>query len=89
MLKAPAVIAKLQTSIYAEPKAKEPNDGSLASTLNDSYCKCLICQCPYEEGEILTHLPCNHVFHKECVEEWLTKKDVCPYCRVCIQEEEE
>ena len=25
--------------------------------------------------------PCNHVFHRECMEIWIEKKLECPYCR--------
>jgi len=54
---------------------------------NDSFVKCLICQCQYEDDEVLRKLPCNHCFHAECVDHWLLKKDVCPYCRESIVQE--
>jgi len=56
---------------------------------DDSELKCLVCQCPYEDGDILRHLSstCNHTFHAECVDEWLKKKDRCPYCSTCIKAE--
>lgn len=25
--------------------------------------------------------PCNHIFHSECLEEWMKTRLVCPYCR--------
>lgn len=47
--------------------------------------KCLICQCEFETDEIVTQLPCNHVFHSQCVKDgWLVNKDFCPYCRTSI-----
>jgi len=51
---------------------------------DDFLCKCLICQCSYEEGEKLRKLPCNHYFHAECVDQWLQSKWKCPYCRQSI-----
>jgi len=51
---------------------------------NDSRCKCLICQFNYEEREALRKLPCGHCFHKDCVDQWLSQKDCCPYCRQLI-----
>jgi len=53
---------------------------------NDSKCKCLVCQFPYESGEFLRVLPCGHRFHAECVDQWLEQKDFCPYCRQSIVE---
>jgi Ring finger domain len=50
----------------------------------DSEVKCLICQANYEYDDILLRLPCNHCFHKDCVTQWLSEKDVCPYCRTSI-----
>lgn len=48
---------------------------------NDCEVKCLICQCQYEENELLRRLPCGHCFHADCVDQWLMSKDCCPYCR--------
>lgn len=46
--------------------------------------KCLICQENYEQGEELRRLPCQHCFHKECVDIWLSTKDTCAFCRKSI-----
>jgi len=48
---------------------------------NDTKCKCLICQFNYEENELLRKLPCGHCFHANCIDQWLSQKDYCPYCR--------
>lgn len=53
---------------------------------NDSAAKCLVCQCEYEAGEVLRKLPCKHVFHSECCDEWLGRSSACPYCRTCVEE---
>jgi len=44
---------------------------------------CSICFEPFEER--VTQAPCGHVFHKDCIQEWLlnTKKD-CPICRAKV-----
>lgn len=54
---------------------------ALPATDDDSTVKCLICQCEYEPTETLRRLPCGHCFHQSCVDQWLSEKDVCPYCR--------
>jgi hypothetical protein len=30
---------------------------------------------------VLTGTSCNHLFHRRCAFEWLSKHDHCPYCR--------
>ena len=45
---------------------------------------CSICLCEYETGEEISWSPnehCKHSFHKECITEWLMKRDDCPVCR--------
>ncbi|KAI1318835.1 hypothetical protein EDD11_005681 [Mortierella claussenii] len=45
---------------------------------------CPICLCDYEDLEELRQLPCDHYFHKECVDEWLKLKRTCPLCKCDI-----
>ena len=47
---------------------------------------CSICLCDYEDQEELRRLPCDHYFHKECVDEWLKLKRTCPLCKRDITE---
>ncbi|XP_075692886.1 E3 ubiquitin-protein ligase Praja-2 isoform X2 [Rhinoderma darwinii] len=42
---------------------------------------CAICCSEYMKDEILTELPCHHLFHKPCVTLWLQKSGTCPVCR--------
>ncbi|NWU27541.1 PJA2 ligase, partial [Dyaphorophyia castanea] len=42
---------------------------------------CTICCSEYGEGEIVTELPCRHLFHKPCVTLWLQRSGTCPVCR--------
>ena len=47
---------------------------------------CSICLESYEIGEKLRKLPCQHTFHAECVDTWLTKKSgTCPLCRTQLK----
>eukprot|EP00939_MAST-03C_sp_MAST-3C-sp1_P003877 g3877.t1 len=46
--------------------------------------KCLVCQMGYEEGETLKRLPCNHHYHADCIDQWLSRKKTCPVCKKSI-----
>lgn len=49
---------------------------------------CSICMCKYNVGEILRKIPkCGHVFHKECIDYWLTNSSVkCPLDGISLEE---
>ena len=41
---------------------------------------CSICLEPLKKEELLIKLQCDHVFHKECIEEWINTRHKCPNC---------
>ena len=42
---------------------------------------CSICIDDLATGDTVCILPCDHVFHKDCVHPWLSSKPSCPNCR--------
>lgn len=42
---------------------------------------CSICLSEFTLGEHARELPCHHVFHSACVDEWLQNKNSCPLCK--------
>ncbi|XP_008301638.1 E3 ubiquitin-protein ligase TTC3 [Stegastes partitus] len=54
-------------------------------SLSDAYSVCLICHNDLHQGSGGTQeLQCTHTFHKECIEEWLWRKQSCPTCHVQV-----
>jgi hypothetical protein len=45
---------------------------------------CDICMLDYEIGDEISeskNLDCDHIFHKECILDWMQKRHTCPCCR--------
>ncbi|KAK8639904.1 hypothetical protein V6N13_138270 [Hibiscus sabdariffa] len=65
------VVESLPVKLYKSQKLK-----------NDEVVQCYICLVEYEEGDIIRGLPCNHEFHRTCIDKWLKEiHRVCPLCR--------
>lgn len=64
----PADIKALPTLVYSDTLFSEKN------------MNCAVCLCEFEDGELLRRLPCNHHFHKRCVDQWLGRSKKCPLC---------
>ena len=46
--------------------------------------ECSICFDLFKENELLKQLKCNHIFHKECLSQWLLNENKCPICnKIC------
>ena len=42
--------------------------------------RCLVCQCSFDDGDVVKTLPCDHEYHAECIDQWLGDHDTCPLC---------
>lgn len=42
---------------------------------------CMVCLSEFLAGERCRRLPCSHVFHQACIDEWLTRANSCPICK--------
>ncbi|XP_001954691.3 uncharacterized protein LOC6499414 [Drosophila ananassae] len=47
--------------------------------------KCAICLTLFEIENDVRRLPCMHLFHTDCVDQWLVTNKHCPICRVDIE----
>ena len=52
---------------------------------NEHFEKCVICMETYEINDDVKTLPCFHIFHKDCIDQWLKSgKDTCPICKTKV-----
>ena len=56
-------------------------------TDNDDEVMCTICIADIENGDRVGCLPCDHLFHADCLKEWIKRRNVCPLCQEPIAEE--
>lgn len=50
--------------------------------------ECNICMDEYKLNDNIVKLSCNHIFHKDCIKNWLCNERVtCPICRKDIRDE--
>ncbi|KAJ1380135.1 Zinc finger, RING-type [Sesbania bispinosa] len=43
--------------------------------------RCSICLMEFDVGTEVSSMPCKHVYHHECLVQWLKTSHVCPLCR--------
>ncbi|MBA0861269.1 hypothetical protein Goshw_026257 [Gossypium schwendimanii] len=68
-----SVIETFPIMIYSEVKGYKIGKEAL---------ECAICLNKFENDETLRLIPkCDHVFHPECIDVWLTSHPTCPVCR--------
>ncbi|GMF30262.1 unnamed protein product [Phytophthora fragariaefolia] len=53
------------------------------STENEDVCP--ICLIEFEDGEDVRNLPCKHIFHVACIDEWLKRNTVCFHVHASIR----
>ncbi|KAM6119502.1 E3 ubiquitin-protein ligase Arkadia [Pterocles gutturalis] len=75
---------KVTTDWFSQRKLHCKHNGE-ERTEEDTEEKCTICLSMLEEGEDVRRLPCMHLFHQVCVDQWLITNKKCPICRVDIE----
>lgn len=56
---------------------KKIKDSDLENLINE----CSICLENYEINDKIIILNCTHIFHKRCLDLWLSNNNSCPICR--------
>lgn len=65
-----------RSSIDAMPTIRITN----AHLRSDSHCP--VCKERFELGSEAREMPCNHIYHSDCIVPWLVQHNSCPVCRV-------
>lgn len=48
---------------------------------DDESSKCMICREAFAKGDQLRTLPCVHMYHRHCIDAWLSRSAQCPICK--------
>jgi len=68
-----AVVESFPTFTYSAIKELKIGKGAL---------ECAVCLTEFDDDDTLRLIPkCDHVFHPDCVDEWLAGHTTCPVCR--------
>ena len=52
---------------------------------SDEHVDCAVCLCKIGEREEIRVLRCDHVFHRECLDRWISFNNItCPLCRQSV-----
>ena len=77
------------TSLAAAVHDEEFPMAQITQQQNDDEHECAICLLDYSVGEMVRQLPCQHLFHAECLLPWLRKHVTCPMCRKPLRDLED
>ena len=47
---------------------------------------CSICLMEYEKKDCIIKLFCSHCYHHDCIITWVRRNNVCPICRMKINQ---
>lgn len=80
-------LAENDPTRYGTPPAAKtavdnlPDVGISKDQLESDEAQCAVCKDFFEMEEVVKKLPCNHLFHKDCIVPWLELHNSCPVCR--------
>eukprot|EP00178_Gracilaria_changii_P004967 TRINITY_DN1802_c0_g1_i1.p1 TRINITY_DN1802_c0_g1~~TRINITY_DN1802_c0_g1_i1.p1 ORF type:complete len:391 (+),score=56.14 TRINITY_DN1802_c0_g1_i1:432-1604(+) len=79
--------ASIQPSVTEPPPASTDTDATTTNQLPQvllavptTETNCVICLEPITVGHRVRALPCNHLYHSQCIRVWLRRKNACPCC---------
>mmetsp|Transcript_43020 Transcript_43020/g.30999 ORF Transcript_43020/g.30999 Transcript_43020/m.30999 type:complete len:109 (+) Transcript_43020:733-1059(+) len=90
--------SELEESLLSDSSKKNPNKNRPSSVKSSSsnmshescykYASCSICLIDFVNNEKVKVVPvCQHIFHPDCLEQWLKNRFRCPNCNIDINVE--
>ncbi|KAK6934637.1 Zinc finger, RING-type [Dillenia turbinata] len=73
-------ISRLPSWRYKSNLESGDKSDSDSSGANEAV-ECCICLARYKDKEEVRQLPCSHIFHLKCVDQWLKIISCCPLCK--------
>lgn len=71
-------VDKIYHNMVMKHIIKEIDHDEIEDLINDC---CSICLDKYDSDKKIVKLRCNHIYHKECITEWIYNNNECPLCR--------
>ena len=84
-----AILNNMNNNFYTFPIKENSNelieeleiDEKLIHNIEIEKNKCIICLNNYKIHDKISYLPCLHIFHCDCIKEWLKISNKCPLCK--------
>lgn len=71
---------EVKETVDIEQSNKESKDNLVDEDEDESF-DCTICLASVDDGDMVGILPCSHIFHAECLAQWIQRRNVCPLCQ--------
>eukprot|EP01101_Sappina_pedata_P012176 TRINITY_DN8316_c0_g1_i1.p1 TRINITY_DN8316_c0_g1~~TRINITY_DN8316_c0_g1_i1.p1 ORF type:complete len:294 (+),score=75.82 TRINITY_DN8316_c0_g1_i1:261-1142(+) len=69
------------------PASRDARFNLPVKTVGASDLQCIVCMEEFERTSKAKQLPCGHLFHFDCILEWLERHNTCPMCRESLPSE--
>lgn len=79
-LKSISKSASKSTSTKLSSSVTSTNNG-ISLEISPPVCECSVCRDDFDIGQEIYKLPCRHVYHQQCLSQWLLHHNTCPMCR--------
>jgi hypothetical protein len=77
------MVQSKESAISESNPMDDDNSHNYCHATDGDEIRCAICLLPLQDGiDIIGNLPCHHCMHKDCLKEWLMRKNRCPLCQL-------